>query len=90
MICSDEMVKCVVLKELELTARELLGQKAVRDRVTRTDAEQHTATARFQKKGKYYEKQAAPRSTPVSCGESEGDRGDIAGTSGSGSGDGSS
>lgn len=45
-----------MLKKLELTAGDLLRQKAVRDRLKRSDRKQHAAAARLQSRYKYYEK----------------------------------
>lgn len=85
MFCADEVVECSALRELNLTAGEMLKRKAVSDRVTWIGAEQQIAIADLQRKVKYYEVQAAHRSTLVSSERKRGDKGDRAGSSGNGS-----
>lgn len=43
--CEDEVVECSALETLELTAREVLRQKVVRDRVTLFEAKKQAVTA---------------------------------------------
>lgn len=52
-----------MLKRLKLTAGKMLSQKAVSDRVKRTDVAQAAAIARFGEEVKYYKRQAAPRTS---------------------------
>lgn len=68
----------------------MLRRKAVSDRLTQTDAEQHAAIAHLQNKVRYYEGQPAARSTAVFSKENGGDERDRAGSSGSDSESGSS
>lgn len=48
------MVKCSLLKELTLTAEEMLRLKAMREKVTRHDAVQQIAIGSLQSTLKYY------------------------------------
>lgn len=52
----DEMVKCPVLKGMPLTGVGMLRRKALRDRVTRSDAVQQAALSNLQGRVKCYEK----------------------------------
>lgn len=88
--CGDEVMKCRALKELNLTAREMLRRKAIKGRVTQTDLEQQPAIARFQRKVRYYERQPAFCSTRVSTELNGSDKRDSAGNNDSGSRKGSS
>lgn len=83
----DEMVECAVLREPNLTFRDMLGRKAVSEIVTRIDGEQQVATACLQREVKYYEGQAAHRSTAVFSEKRGSDNKD--GAAGSGSREGS-
>lgn len=53
-LSGNEVMECFVLKELKLTAGEMLRRKAVRDEVTRFDEEQQASNARFQSRARYY------------------------------------
>lgn len=51
----DEVLERPVLKPLKPTAAKMLRQKAVKDRVTRFDAERQAVIARLKRKVKHYE-----------------------------------
>lgn len=67
-----------------MTAGGMLRRKAVSSRVRPTDEKQQAETAYLQSELKYYETQAARRSTVVSLERSRGDRMDRTGGNGSG------
>lgn len=48
------MVKCPVLKKLQLTAREMLKWRAMSERVTGYDAAQQAVTGSLQSRVEYY------------------------------------
>lgn len=50
----NEVVKCSMLKEMELMAGEVLRLRATNNRVTRFGGVQQAGTARFERRLKYY------------------------------------
>lgn len=56
----DKVVKCSVLREMELTAEKMLKQEAVRNRVMRLDAEQQVFVACLQSGMDCYKGQSVP------------------------------
>lgn len=86
-VCRDnEAVECILLKELKLTAADMLRRKAVSDRMTQIDAEQQAAIVSRQIEVKYYERQAASRKTAVISEKSASNEKNRADKNGSGSG----
>lgn len=76
-----------LLEELKLTPGELLRQKAVRDRVTRTDFEQQTSLARSHNEAKYKMRKSTLRCTLVRFDGNQSNKIGRAGSSGSGRGE---
>lgn len=83
------MVKCSVLRELELTCGEMLKQKTVSKNTMPIDAKKYAAVNCLQRTSKYYTKQTISCSSEVFSGRYKGDKTDRAGGNNSGNGAGS-